>query len=69
MPEAEPASQGVRVLVVDDNVDLVSMLTGTLRHKGFTVLSANTGPEALRIAVQWLPVLVVLDIGLPGLDG
>ncbi len=59
----------VRVLVVDDNVDLVTMLCGTLRHKGYEVQSAYTGPDGLRIAQQWRPDIALLDIGLPGLDG
>jgi len=59
----------LRVLVVDDNVDLVTMLCGTLRLKGFIVQSAYTGPEGLRIAMEWRPDIALLDIGLPGLDG
>ena len=59
----------VRVLVVDDNIDLVTMLCGTLRLKGFIVQSAYTGPEGLRIAREWRPDIALLDIGLPGLDG
>jgi two-component system CheB/CheR fusion protein len=57
------------VLVVDDNIDLVTMLCGTLRLKGFIVQSAYTGPEGLRIAREWRPDIALLDIGLPGLDG
>jgi PAS domain S-box-containing protein len=59
----------VRVLVVDDNIDLVTMLSGVLQHKGFSVRSAYTGPDGLRIARQWRPHIALLDIGLPGLDG
>lgn len=59
----------MRVLVVDDNIDLVTMLCATLRHRGFTVKSAYTGPDGLRIAQQWQPDIALLDIGLPGLDG
>jgi PAS domain S-box-containing protein len=59
----------VRVLVVDDNVDLVTMLCGALQHKGFDVQRAYTGPDGLRIAQQWRPDIALLDIGLPGLDG
>lgn len=73
-PAAEPSRAllgvaGVRVLVVDDNVDQVMMLTGSLRLNGFTVQTAHTGPEALSIALQWRPNIVLLDIGLPGMDG
>lgn len=59
----------VRVLVVDDNIDLVAMLCGTLRLKGFVVQSAYTGPEGLRIAQEWRPDIALLDIGLPDMDG
>ena len=67
--ERTDGGRGVRVLVVDDNVDLVLMVAGTLRHKGYSVRSAFTGPEGLKIAQEWLPDIAVLDIGLPGLDG
>jgi CheY-like chemotaxis protein len=57
------------VLVVDDNPDQVMMLTGSLRLNGFTVRSAGTGTEGLAIALEWRPDIVLLDIGMPGLDG
>ena len=60
---------GLRVLVVDDNIDLVMMLASSLRHKGYSVQSAYTGPDGLKVALQWRPDIVLLDIGLPGLDG
>jgi PAS domain S-box-containing protein len=59
----------IRVLVVDDNVDLVTMLCGALRHQGYIVQSAHTGPDGLRLAQQWQPDIAILDIGLPSLDG
>ncbi len=61
--------KALRVLVVDDNVDLVTMLSGTLRHKGYSVQHAYTGTDGLRVARQWRPDIALLDIGLPGLDG
>jgi CheY-like chemotaxis protein len=60
---------GVRVLVVDDSHDLVLMLGRTLRHLGYSVQNAYTGPDGLAAAVQWRPDVVLMDIGLPGLDG
>lgn len=70
-PGAEEAPQhdGVKVLVVDDNIDQVTMLASALRHAGYSVQSAHTGPDGLKMAMQWRPDLVLLDIGLPGLDG
>ena len=62
-------AEGVRVLLVDDNIDLVMMLASTLRHHGYSVQVAYTGPDGLKAAQQWRPDVVLLDIGLPGLDG
>ncbi len=67
--EGRVKAPALRVLVVDDNIDLVTMLCGTLRLKGFVVQCAYTGPEGLRIAREWRPDIALLDIGLPGLDG
>jgi CheY-like chemotaxis protein len=70
LAEEDPElQQKVRVLVVDDNVDFVTMLAAILRHKGFHVRTANTGPDGVAIATRWLPEVLLLDIGLPGLDG
>jgi PAS domain S-box-containing protein len=61
--------KGLRVLVVDDNVDACTMLAGLLRMQGYGVQLAHTGPTALAAAEAWRPDVVLLDIGLPGLDG
>ena len=71
-PASTPWAQrpdSVKVLVVDDNVDLVSMLHATLRYRGYEVRSVYTGPDGLKTAQEWGPDVVLLDIGLPGLDG
>jgi CheY-like chemotaxis protein len=69
-PAAEaPQPAGTRVLVVDDNVDLVMVLASALKEMGYSVQSAYTGPDALKLAQRWRPDVVLLDIGLPGLDG
>ena len=57
------------MLVVDDNIDLVMMLASSLRQRGYGVQTAYTGPDGLRVALDWRPDIVILDIGLPGLDG
>lgn len=67
--ETQEKRGGIRVLVVDDNVDLVTVLSEVLLQKGYFVQSANTGPEGLSVAQRWRPEIVLLDIGLPGLDG
>ncbi len=67
--QTDAVAGGGRVLVVDDNVDMATILSSMLRHKGYTVRTAHTGPEGLAIAQEWPPRFVLLDIGLPGLDG
>jgi signal transduction histidine kinase/CheY-like chemotaxis protein len=57
------------VLIVDDNLDAADSLATVLRFRGIEVLTASDGAEALRIAQSALPEVVILDIGLPGLDG
>lgn len=58
-----------RVLVVDDNDAMQDSLTGLLAELGQQVRSARDGEEALRIARDWRPDLVLLDINLPKLNG
>ncbi len=57
------------ILVVDDEPRIVQLVRDYLVHGGFTVLTASDGPGALRTARTGHPDLVVLDLGLPGLDG
>lgn len=58
-----------RVLVVDDNEDAVSLLALLLEHAGYATRVAEDGPSALQAALSFRPEVVILDIGLPGLDG
>lgn len=58
-----------RILVVDDDVDIVDLAELYLRGEGFDVVRAATGPEALARAASDRPDLVILDLMLPGLDG
>jgi CheY-like chemotaxis protein len=58
-----------RVLVVDDNEDAARTLAAYLEGLGHTVRIANDGPGALRIAAQFAPDAVLLDIALPVMDG
>ena len=60
---------GVTILVVDDEPRIVQLVRDYLQHGGFTVLTASDGPSALRSARTGRPDLVVLDLGLPGVDG
>jgi DNA-binding response OmpR family regulator len=58
-----------RILVVDDEAQIVRVLRGYLEQSGYVVLTAYDGREALRIARQDKPDLVLLDLMLPGLNG
>jgi two-component system CheB/CheR fusion protein len=58
-----------RILVVDDHPDLLSSTEALLESHGHTVLAAASGREAIEAAMAFRPELVLLDIGLPDLDG
>jgi two-component system OmpR family response regulator len=58
-----------RVLVVDDEPNLVEVLTMALRFQGFTVESAASGREALAAVASFKPHLIVLDVMLPDMEG
>ncbi|MDB5309973.1 MAG: hybrid sensor histidine kinase/response regulator [Gemmataceae bacterium] len=61
--------RALRVLVVEDNVDAADSLSMLLRLYGQEVQVARTGPAALELASASRPDVVLLDIGLPGMDG
>jgi two-component system alkaline phosphatase synthesis response regulator PhoP len=58
-----------RVLVVDDEADIVELLSYNLEKEGYKVASAPDGKKAIEIAKEFLPDLVILDIMMPHLDG
>ncbi|MEO7244969.1 MAG: ATP-binding protein [Rubrivivax sp.] len=59
----------LKVLVVDDNQDAVETLVELLRHWGHDADTAGDGPTALTRVQHWVPDVVLLDIGLPGMSG
>jgi signal transduction histidine kinase/CheY-like chemotaxis protein len=81
LPEARPErafvfeagqpreGRALRVLVVDDNVDAAQSLAVLLNLWGHEVCTAHDGAAALEAAQAWQPEVVLLDIGLPGMDG
>lgn len=62
-------SDAHRILVVDDNLDSAESLAALLRLLGNDVRTAHDGPRALAVAEAYRPDMVLLDIGLPGMDG
>ena len=63
------AEAGGRVLVVEDDEDIADVLRRSLRNEGYDVRTSADGIEALDVAAGFIPDLVVLDLGLPRLDG
>jgi signal transduction histidine kinase/ActR/RegA family two-component response regulator len=64
-----PRSTPLRALVVDDNIDAADMLSSLLASLGHDVRVAHDGVEALEEAARHAPEIVLLDIGLPRMDG
>jgi PAS domain S-box-containing protein len=60
---------GLRVLVVDDNVDAADTLSALLEMSGHVIRVANDGYQAIDVAMAFQPQVVFLDIGLPGMNG
>ncbi|MDE3075329.1 MAG: response regulator transcription factor [Chloroflexota bacterium] len=58
-----------RILVVDDEPNLVELVLGYLQREGYDIRTASSGPEALELVRAHDPDVVVLDVMLPGLDG
>lgn len=59
----------LRVLVVDDCPDVLSSLSALLRVWGHDVRTAEDGPACLNAAKEFLPHVILLDVGLPNMDG
>jgi two-component system, OmpR family, response regulator MprA len=67
LTETDP--NGGRVLVVEDDADIADVLRRSLRNEGYEVRTSADGVEALDVAAAFIPDLIVLDLGLPRLDG
>jgi two-component system OmpR family response regulator len=65
----EQQQEQVRVLVVDDEPNIVDVISMALRHNGFGVQAAGTGKEALDQVRRWRPHVMVLDVMLPDMEG
>lgn len=57
------------ILIVDDEEDILELIKFNLKGEGYNILQAMTGEEAIKIAKQSGPDLIVLDLMLPGIDG
>ncbi len=63
------ANEAARVLVVDDIADVAETLACLLEMDGYVVQTASSGEQALRVVDEFKPHCVLLDIGMPGMDG
>lgn len=66
---SDPGSLSRRVLVVDDNQDSAETIAMLIELWGHQARIVHNGPAALAEAPEWRPQVVLLDIGLPGIDG
>ena len=57
------------ILIVDDEEDIIELIKYNLKNEGYSILTALTGEQAIKLAKQSQPDLVVLDLMLPGIDG
>ncbi len=58
-----------KILLVDDEPDILEFLSYNLKKEGYTVFTADNGKEAIKISKKSKPHLVVLDVMMPGMDG
>ena len=69
MVMTEPTATPVKVLVVDDEPNIVDLLNVSLKFQGFEVESAESGQQALELARDFQPDAFILDVMMPGMDG
>ena len=67
--EAQPSEPKFLILVVDDSADNLAVISLNLQHQGYRVVTAGNGEDAISVATQTQPNLILMDINLPELDG
>lgn len=66
---ATAVATAAKILIVDDEVDILDLLTYNFEQEGYDVYRASNGEEAIRVAAEVQPDLIVLDIMMPKMDG
>jgi two-component system alkaline phosphatase synthesis response regulator PhoP len=59
----------IKILLVDDEVDVLEVLTYNLLNQGYQILTANDGSEAVDMAIKYKPRLIIMDVMMPNMDG
>ena len=67
--EDTPVEPKFLILIVDDSADNVAMLSLDLQQQGYRVVTASNGEDAVTVATNTAPNLILMDINLPALDG
>jgi two-component system cell cycle response regulator DivK len=67
--EGQASEPKFLILVVDDSADNVAVLSLDLQQQGYRVVTASNGEDAVAVATQTMPNLILMDINLPTLDG
>ena len=61
--------ESIKILLVDDEPDIIEIIRFNLEQNGYTIFTASDGIEAIRIAEEKLPHLIIMDVMMPNLDG
>jgi len=65
----QPTGASFLILAVDDLADNLAMISLDLQTQGYRVVTASNGEDAIAVATQTIPSLILMDISMPGLDG
>ncbi len=68
-PSPRAIAGAPKVLVIDDDPDMLRFMSAYLHAEGFNIKLATSGAEGLRLATEWRPELITLDVMMPGMDG
>lgn len=64
-----PRKQKRRVLIIDDNLSITKLLKSSVNYLGYEAEAVNDGPSAINLAKEFKPHIVLIDLGLPGMNG
>jgi CheY-like chemotaxis protein len=67
--KGQPSESKILILVVDDSADNVAVISLDLQQQGYRIVTASNGEDAVTVATQTMPNLILMDINLPTLDG